>query len=152
MPRLPLFSATSSNIFFADFSTAVTSTAESSLQIKKKISATIHIYTKHDGSEEGYFGRDWIAKREGSCQTHLAGECLGKQSDPRHRRRRLLRWTPRANKSTTLEGLPVFVDDFYVYGPLRKDQIVRVRGRQASCTTGKEGSVKRLISQISLFV
>ena len=51
-----------------------------------------------------------------------------------------------------LEGLPVFVDDFYVYGPLRKDQIVRVCGRQASCTTGDEGSAKRLVSQISLLV
>ena len=51
-----------------------------------------------------------------------------------------------------LEGLPVFVDDFYVYGPPRKDQIVWVRGHQASCTTGEEGSAKRLISQISLFV
>ena len=51
-----------------------------------------------------------------------------------------------------LDGLPAFVDDFYVYGPLREDQIVRVRGRKASCTTGEEGSAKRVISHISLFV
>ena len=45
----------------------------------------------------------------------------------------------------------MFVDDFYVYGPLRKAQIVLVRGR-VSCTTGEEGWAKRLISKISLFV
>ena len=33
------------------------------------------------------------------------------------------------------DGLPVFADDFYIYGPLRDNQIVRVRGRKASCTT-----------------
>ena len=51
-----------------------------------------------------------------------------------------------------LDGLPAFVDDFYVYGPLRENEIVRVRGRKPACTTGKEGSGKRVVSQISLFV
>ena len=51
-----------------------------------------------------------------------------------------------------LDGLPAFVDDFYVYGPLRENEIVRVRGRKPACTTGEEGSGKRVVSQISLFV
>ena len=50
-----------------------------------------------------------------------------------------------------LDGLPVFADDFFVYGPLREDQIVRIHRRKASCTTGEDCSVKRLISYISLF-
>ena len=41
---------------------------------------------------------------------------------------------------------------FYVYGPLRENEIVRVRGRKPACTTGEEGSGKRVVSQISLFV
>ena len=51
-----------------------------------------------------------------------------------------------------LDGLPVFVDDFYVYGPLRENEIVRVHGRKPACTTGENGSGKRVVSQISLFV
>ena len=51
-----------------------------------------------------------------------------------------------------LEGLPVFVDDFYAYGPLRENEIVRVRECKPACTTGEEGSEKRVVSQISLFV
>ena len=51
-----------------------------------------------------------------------------------------------------LVGLPVFVDDFYAYGPLRENEIVRVRGRKPACTTGEEDSGKRVVSQISLFV
>ena len=51
-----------------------------------------------------------------------------------------------------LDGLPVFVDDFYVYGPLRENEIVRVRGRKPTCTTGEDGSGRTIISQISLFV
>ena len=51
-----------------------------------------------------------------------------------------------------MDGLPAFVDDFYVYGPLRENEIVRVRGRKPACTTGEEGSGKRVVSQISLFV
>ena len=43
-----------------------------------------------------------------------------------------------------LDGLPGFVDDFYVYGPLRENEIVRVRGRKPACTTGEEGSGKRV--------
>ena len=50
-----------------------------------------------------------------------------------------------------LEGLPVFVDDFYVFGRLRENEIVRVSGK-ISCTTGEKGSAKRVVSQISLFV
>ena len=53
--------------------------------------------TKHDGGEMGYFGIDGATKRGSSCQTHLAGECLGKQFDPRHSGCRLLRWAPRAD-------------------------------------------------------
>ena len=51
-----------------------------------------------------------------------------------------------------LEGLPAFVDDFYVYGPLRANEIVRVGGRKPACTTGEDGSGRRVVSQISLFV
>ena len=51
-----------------------------------------------------------------------------------------------------LDRLPGFVDDFYVYGPLRENEIVRVLGRKPACTTGEEGSGKRVVSQISLFV
>ena len=51
-----------------------------------------------------------------------------------------------------LEGLPAFVDDFYVYGPLRENELVRVCGRKPACTTGENGSGKRIVSQISLFV
>ena len=51
-----------------------------------------------------------------------------------------------------LDGLPVFVDDIYVYGPLRENEIVRVRGRKPACTTGEDGSGRKIISQISLFV
>ena len=61
------------------------------------------MYTKHDGCEVGYFGRDGATKRGSSCQTHLAGECLGKQFDSRHSGRRLLRWAPKAYQSPTLE-------------------------------------------------
>ena len=119
------------------------------IEEKKKIQ-TIYIYTKHDGGEVGYFGRDGATKRGSSCPRHLAGECLGKQFDPRHSGCRLLRWTPRAYQSPT--GLPAFVDDFYAYGPLRENEIVRVRGRKPACTTVEEGSAKRVVSQISLFV
>ena len=51
-----------------------------------------------------------------------------------------------------LEGLPAFVNDFYVYGPLRENEIVRVGGRKPKCTAGEDGSGKRIVSQISLFV
>ena len=51
-----------------------------------------------------------------------------------------------------LEGLPAFVDDFYAYGPLRENEIVRVRGRKPAYTTNEEGSAKRVVLQISLFV
>ena len=37
-----------------------------------------------------------------------------------------------------LEGLPSFSDDFYIYGPLQNDEIVRVRGQRPMCTTGEE--------------
>ena len=60
--------------------------------------------SKHHASEEGYSGRNGIAKRESSHQTHLAGECLGKQFDPRYRRHRLFGRKPRANKAQTLGG------------------------------------------------
>ena len=49
-----------------------------------------------------------------------------------------------------LDGLPVFVDDIYVYGPLRENEIVRVRGRKTACTTGEDDSGRRIISQIFL--
>ena len=100
----------------------------------------------------GYFGRDGATKCGSSCQTHLAGECLGKQFDPRHSRCRLLRWAPGHTHLQPLKGLPVFVDNFYAYGPLRGNEIVRVRQRKPVCTTGKEGSRKRVVSQISIFV
>ena len=46
-----------------------------------------------------------------------------------------------------LDGLAVFVDDFYVYGSLMENQI----GWQGFCITGEEGSAKRVLLQISLF-
>ena len=51
-----------------------------------------------------------------------------------------------------LEGLQAFVDDLYVYGPLRDKDIVLVPKRKPSCTTGEEGSAKKMVSLISILV
>ena len=49
-----------------------------------------------------------------------------------------------------LEGLPPFCDDYFVHGRLRNEEIVRVRGKRPMCTTGEEGSGKRVCKKISL--
>ena len=50
-----------------------------------------------------------------------------------------------------LKGLTAFVDDFYVYGPLRENEIVRVRGRKPACTNRREWLWKKSrIADISL--
>ena len=49
-----------------------------------------------------------------------------------------------------LERLPPFADDFFLYGPLQNNEIVRVRGQRPTCTTAEEGSAKRVVSRISL--
>ena len=46
-----------------------------------------------------------------------------------------------------LEELPPFVDDYYVYGPLSASELVRVRGRRPTCTTGEEGLARRVVSK-----
>ena len=50
-----------------------------------------------------------------------------------------------------LDGLPVFVDDFYAYGPLRQEETVSVLGR-FSCSSGEVGAARRIVGKISLFV
>ena len=47
-----------------------------------------------------------------------------------------------------LEGLPPFVDDVYVYGPLAVEDVVVVHGRP-SCTTGENGTAKRLVAKLA---
>ena len=49
-----------------------------------------------------------------------------------------------------LEGLPPFCDDYFVHGRLRNEEIVRVRGQRPMCTTGEEGSAKRVCKKISI--
>ena len=51
-----------------------------------------------------------------------------------------------------LEGLPAFVDDFYVYGPLWENEIVRVRGRKPACTTGETHHPFSLRGSLFLFL
>jgi len=48
-----------------------------------------------------------------------------------------------------LDGLPVFVDDIYVFGYLRKEDIVETKG-QLLCTTGDTGSAKNILSRVVL--
>ena len=124
---------------------------QSSLQIKKK-NQLIYIY-KTRWKRKGLLWIRWDCEarrelpntslQENVWESNLIPDIVGVDYFAGQKRRTNL---------LPLEGLPVFVDDFFVYGPLREDQIVRGRGRQAPCTTGEEGSAKRLISQISLFV
>lgn len=74
----------------------------------------------HHGSEEGYFGRDGTAKREGSRQTHLAGERWESIWIPDIAGVDYLAGHQGRTKFEPLEELSVFVDDFYVYGLLLK--------------------------------
>ena len=48
-----------------------------------------------------------------------------------------------------LYGLPVFVDDIYVFGYLRKEDIVETKG-QVLCTTGDLGVAKKVLLAIAL--
>src|ERR1043165_6987758 len=48
-----------------------------------------------------------------------------------------------------LYGLPVFVDDIYVFGYLRKEDIVETKG-QVLCTTGDLGVAKKVLLAIVL--
>ena len=51
----------------------------------------------------------------------------------------------------SLEGLPTFVDDVYVFGYLRREDSV-VRGESLSCTTGEGGAAKNTVHRISTAV
>jgi hypothetical protein len=50
-----------------------------------------------------------------------------------------------------LEGLPVFVDDLYVFGYLDRDECVFQRGA-VSCTTGDAGAAKIVVARIATAV
>ena len=47
-----------------------------------------------------------------------------------------------------LDGLPLFIDDFYVFGFLDHTEIVHVRGRKVSC----KPLAKQIVPRISLTV
>ncbi|MFC1362590.1 MAG: hypothetical protein G8D61_02870, partial [gamma proteobacterium symbiont of Ctena orbiculata] len=50
-----------------------------------------------------------------------------------------------------LEGLPVFVEDVYVFGYLRREKCLAKEGR-LSCTIGEIGSARRIVTRISIAV
>ena len=50
-----------------------------------------------------------------------------------------------------LYGLPVFVDDVYAFGYLRKEDIVETKGK-VLCTTGDFGAAKNVLSRIVLAI
>ena len=49
-----------------------------------------------------------------------------------------------------LEELPPFVDDYYAYDPLSASEVVRLPRRRPTCTTGEEGSARRVVSKLSI--
>ena len=103
---------------------------QSTLQIKKTKNQLIYIQSTMEAKratleEIGLRSEKGVAKhilQENVWESHLIPDIAGVDYFAGHQGRTNLQH---------LEGLRVFVDDFYVYGPLRKDRIVRVRGRQA---------------------
>ena len=56
-------------------------------------------------------------------------------------------WKPRAYPSSPLVELPVFVDDMHVFGYLRSEDTVQVRG-SISCTAGDSRSAQNVVGKI----
>lgn len=48
-----------------------------------------------------------------------------------------------------LADLPMFVDDIYIYGYLRRNDIVYKKG-SVSCTLGESGAAKAIVGRISI--
>lgn len=83
----------------------------------------------HYGNEEGYFGKH-ILQENVVWESNFIPDIVSVNYLAGHQVR---------TKLELLERLPVFLDDFYVYGPLRSAQTASVRGR-VSCNPGEEGS------------
>ena len=78
---------------------------------------------------------------------------MGKQFDPRHRRRRLLRRTPRTHQSSNpWKGFQPSWTTSMSTDRFGQTRLFGSGGRKPACTTGEDGSGRRVVSQISLFV
>ena len=96
--RLAKFSATlgkGSLFFFLSFAT---NRLPKSIQFIEEKKIKLYVYIPNT-IEAKWATLESMGLRsvEAVAKTHPAGECLGKQFDPRHSRCRLLRWTPRAD-------------------------------------------------------